>query len=134
MIDHSALVKYAGKSVAIERNRLKGAQLRGGETEVIEHDLACAERIYQKLARQNVSAVKLAGILSNDSWFWKFLEHLGGDSPYKCEIKSKEDAADFIRDICCVVTRKDLRYDEEAQKILKELNQQFKDWRRFKEC
>lgn len=129
MIDHSALVKYAGKSLAIERNRLKGAQLRGGETEQIEHDLACAKRIYDKLARQNVSAVKLAGILSNDRHFWVFLQVIH-KKPCTCE----DDAADFIRWYCNIVSRKDLRSNERAQTALKTLNQSFKDFRKYQEC
>lgn len=131
MIDHSALVKYAGKSVAIERNRLKGAQLRGQPTEAIEHDLSCAEKIYRKLARQNVSAVKLAGILSNDRWFWKYIYYLRGQT--QGPDVDEDFAADFIRSFCDIVSRKDLRYNKEAQEKLKKLNQDFKDWKRFKE-
>lgn len=128
MITHNDLVVYASKSLAIERNRLKGAQTLGKDTTQIEHDLECARRIHNRLALQRVEFVQLAGVWSNDRLFWAFM---GREFGKTCE--NKETAADFIREYCGIISRKQLKTEKEAQRRFLGLKQKFKDWKRFKE-
>lgn len=138
MTSHSDLIQYASKCVAIERNKVRGLRFAGKDVTDAEKELKTAEALLAKLGRQRVDLVRLAGALSNDRWFWLFVQQTlpakhQADWDRLEDASKAERAANYIREACGIVSRKDLRSDENGQKNFHAMHQKFKDWRRYGE-
>ena len=68
--------------------------------------------------------VKLAGILCRDKDFWDYLYDDG-------QLFEKNEAAcvDWITSYLGVNSRADIKINQEAQRLLKEMNAKFKEWK-----
>jgi len=83
----------------------------------------------EPLVRQDefagAQAVRLAGVLGRDPQFWSFLAE-------KNEIfdETEQSATDWLRDYLSVVSRSELKTNQEARLRLERINTEFANWKR----
>ena len=69
--------------------------------------------------------VKQAGILAADASFIKFV-----NEAFQAKIEADADAADFIRNVCKVTSRRDLATNEGARKVWRIVVEKYRAWQR----
>lgn len=70
-------------------------------------------------------AVKLAGILAKEKEFWEFLEDTDGAFGV-----DEEHASSYIRSVCGIKSRSELKTNTEARRQFELLNKEYVEWKK----